>query len=310
MKINYTIAALIFIAISNQVAAQAVTLNANGPGNTYELINSILAPGYDAVEAPDAAHGVFGRHITEVFDAGLNKNVFEFFMHLSPDDDPSTGSPDRQRVEIKTYNQSPANLKTVAGETVTYKWRFKVPVGFQPSTTFTHLHQVKPVDGDDGDPLFTLTARKGTPNKMELIYVETTGGATVKPAVVDLALFEGNWVEVTEKIEAGSNGKYSIVIKNVNTGAIILSYYNSNIATIRATNSFIRPKWGIYRSIVNPSDLRDEAVRFSDFFIEEGAASFAQIYYWTGNTPITSFSSTTNWNTQLDGSGDSRSINC
>ncbi len=30
-----------------------IILNADGPGNTYELINSVLAPGYNAVEDPE-----------------------------------------------------------------------------------------------------------------------------------------------------------------------------------------------------------------------------------------------------------------
>jgi hypothetical protein len=304
-KINIFLACLFFYAAGK---AQ-VTLNADGPGNTYELINSILAPGYNAVEAPDAAHSVFGRHIAEVFDATLNKNVFEFYSHVTPDNEPNNPAlTDRQRVEIKTYDQSPANLIGTVGETVTYKWRFKIPVGYQPSATFSHLHQIKPVDGDDGDPLFTLTARKGTPNKLELIYVANGSSGTVKPAIVDLSLFEGNWVEATEKVEIGAAGKYSIVIKKVSDGAVLLSYSNINIATIRPDNSFIRPKWGIYRSIATPGDLRDEAVRFSDFSIAEGAVAFSNTYYWVGNVAQTSFSSTTNWNTQLDGSGDSRSV--
>jgi hypothetical protein len=40
--------------------------------------------------------------------------------------------------------------------------------------------------------------------------------------------------------------------------------------TIRADNDFIRPKWGIYRSLLNAQDLRDEAIRFNGFSIEEG----------------------------------------
>ena len=39
--------------------------------------------------------------------------------------------------------------------------------------------------------------------------------------------------------------------------------------TIRPNNSFIRPKWGIYRSLLSSSDLRDEAVRFAGFYISE-----------------------------------------
>ncbi len=307
-KIYLPLALIVCISLCAKKINAQTTLSANGPGNTYELINSVLAPGYDAVEAPDAAHSGFGRHIAEVFDAGINKNVFEFYSHLSPDNDPSTTATDRQRVEIKTYNQSPASLIGTTGETITYKWLFKIPAGFQPSTTFTHLHQIKPVDGDDTDPLFTLTARKGTPNKLELTYTAASSGSTIKPAQADLSLFEGNWVEVTEKILVSGSGKYSISVKRVSDGAILLSYYNSNILTIRPDNSFIRPKWGIYRSIANPGDLRDEAVRFADFSITEGLTAFSQTYYFTGNIAQTSMSSTTNWNTQLDGSGDSRSL--
>jgi hypothetical protein len=44
-----------------------VVLKADGPGNTYELISSVLAPGNSAVEAADhntlGNHTSFGRHI-------------------------------------------------------------------------------------------------------------------------------------------------------------------------------------------------------------------------------------------------------
>lgn len=244
-------------------------LNADGPGNTYELINSVLAPGYNAVEVPDIIHSDFGRHITEVFDYELNKYVFEFFVHVTPDNDISTTKTDRQRIEIKTYGSSPSHLKGTLGEIVQYKWRFKIPVGFKPSSTFTHIHQVKAVDGDDSDPIFTLTPRKGTPNKLELIYVKDVDSGTDKKAIVNLSLFEGNWVEATETLTIGPNGTYSISIKKISDNSDILSYSNNNIATIRSDNSFIRPKWGIYRSIATPADLRDESILFSDFSIEE-----------------------------------------
>ena len=50
----------------------------------------------------------------------------------------------------------------------------------------------------------------------------------------------------------------------------MLSYANNNILTMRADNDFVRPKWGIYRSLKKAADLRDEAVRFNDFSIQEG----------------------------------------
>lgn len=268
----------IIIILGSSNTYSQVTLNANGPGNTYELITGVFAPGNGTgcVEAPDDApdgsHQAFGRHIAEVMDADLNKYVFEFYSHYALDNDVATLSTDRQRVEIKTYAASPANLIGTTGENIIYKWMFKIPVGFQPSTNFTHLHQIKAVNGDDSSPLFTLTPRKGNPNKLELVYVANATTSSVKLNIVDLSLFEGNWVEAEEKINVGSTGIYSITLKKHNDGTVLMAYSNTNIATIRPDNTFIRPKWGIYRSIVDIADLRDEEVRFSDFSIQEVAS--------------------------------------
>ena len=258
---------LIFV-LSPLVSHSQVLLEANGPGNTYELINSVLAPGATAEETPDTFDPAFGRHIAEVWDAELGKYVFEFYVHVSnPNElqDISTGDTDRQRCEIKSYASSPDNLKGVSGETIVYKWRFRLPVGFQPSSSFTHIHQIKAVGGDDSMPLITITVRKASPNRIELIHNNIT-----KLTSADLSLFTGNWVEATERIKIDSiHGTYSMTIKNVSTGATILSCSNNDLMTIRATNDFIRPKWGVYRSILNIQDLRDEAVRFNSFSIFE-----------------------------------------
>ncbi|MDD3078023.1 MAG: heparin lyase I family protein [Paludibacter sp.] len=259
---------LCLITLSLLVKSQTV-LEADGPGNTYELINSVLAPGYTAVENPECVHPEFGRHIAEIWDNDLQKYVFVFYIHVTPDNDRCINF-DRQRVEIKTYEPSPENLKGKLGETVVYKWQFKLPDGFQPSASFTHIHQVKAVNGDDDDPVFVLTARKGNPDKLELNYYESSDQAQVKLTSADLSLFKGKWVEATERIKIDStDGSYSINIQDSQTGNIIMSYSNSKLRTIRPDNDFIRPKWGIYRSLLNSSDLRDEAVRFSYFSIAE-----------------------------------------
>lgn len=263
------IALTCIICTAGSLSAQAL-LNANGPGNTFEEITDALAPGVDtsAVEDPQCVHPAFGRHIAEVWDADLTKYVFEFYMHVAIDNDRCINF-DRQRVEIKTYDASPAALKGVSGETILYKWRFKVPVGFKPSSSFTHIHQIKAVGGNDADPLITLTVRKGSPNKMELIHNNTT-----KVAIANLSLFEGNWVECTQSIFVDSlHGSYAMTIKKVSDGTTILSYSSNDLMTIRSDNTFIRPKWGIYRSLNSPSDLRDDTLRFSDFYIGESATT-------------------------------------
>lgn len=244
-----------------------VVLNADGPGNTYELITSVLAPGFDPVEDPDCSHSSFGRHIDEVFDNELNTNVFQFYSHKTPDNDRCINF-DRQRTEIKTYNQSPDNLLGVDGETVVYKWKFKLDSDFQPSQSFTHIHQLKAVGGLEASiPLFTLTLRKGSPDKMELRYAESTNQTTLNE--VNLSLFKGIWVEAIETITYGESGAYTISISRIDNGTELFTFQNNTIRTWRTNANFIRPKWGIYRSLNDADNLRDEIVLFASFSIEE-----------------------------------------
>ena len=244
-----------------------VLLDADGPGNTYELITSVLAPGYDPVEEPDCSHTAFGRHIDEIFDNDLGINVFRFFMHATPDNDRCINF-DRQRNEIKSYDQSPDNLLGIVGETVQYKWKFKIDADFQVSPNFTHLHQLKSVGGSlESMPMYTITARKSTPDRLELRYAETDTQITLQQT--DLAPFKGTWLEVTETIKYATSGTYAIEIKKVEDGTILFNYSNDDIINWRADAEFVRPKWGIYRSLINVADLRDEELLFANFSIEE-----------------------------------------
>ncbi len=246
---------------------QSVELNADGPGGTYDLITSVLAPGHNPIEVPDCNHTEFGDHIDEIFDNELNSNVFQFYIHVSPDNDRCINF-DRQRNEIKTYNQSPDNLLGVENETVVYRWKFKLKSGFQSSPNFTHIHQLKSVGGSlESMPMYTLTTRKGSPDKLQLRYAETDDQDTISET--ELGPFIDNWVEVTETIKYGTSGTYEIEIKKVSDGAILFEYSNPSIINWRPGATFVRPKWGIYRSLINEQDLRDEEVLFADFSITE-----------------------------------------
>ena len=244
-----------------------VILDADGPGNTYSLITSVLAPGYNPIEVPDCGHTSFGDHIDEIFDNDLNTNVFRFYIHVTPDDDRCINF-DRQRNEIKTYDQSPDNVLGIVGEKVIYKWKFKLASGFLTSPNFTHLHQLKSVGGPLASmPMYTLTARKGSPDRLELRYAETNSQVTL--AQTDLLPLIDTWLEVTEIIEYGTSGTYNIEIKQVSDNVVLFTYSNNNIINWRQDAEFVRPKWGIYRSLNNAQDLRDENVLFANFSIEE-----------------------------------------
>jgi len=250
------------------VLGVAVRLRNDGVTSPYTQFNRAF--GGTAYEVPDCGHTSFGLHITHHTDVTLNRPVFNFNIHKTPDDDRCTNF-DRQRNEVKTYEPSPTYLKGYSGATVTFSWNFRLDANFQPSTSFTHVHQIKFVGGDDSLPAITITPRKQSPeDSMQLIYINSAGVTTVI-SNLPLAPYKGVWVHVWEKITYGSNGKYEIAITRTSNGTPLMSYRNDNIDMWRKDTSFGRPKWGIYRSLANPGDLRDEQVRFDDFCLAKGS---------------------------------------
>jgi hypothetical protein len=255
---------------TNNAVKKGSTLTANQNLNTYSLINSFFGGTGDVLETPDCAHSSFGPHITQVYDQDLKKTVFAFHIHVTPDNDRCLAATDRQRNEIKTYSQSPDSLLAKVNQTMTFSWKFKLDAGFKPSPNFTHLHQLKAVDGDDNMPLITLSARfKSNGNTMELIHTAGTGKTTSLNTIVSIPLsdFLGNWVEVTEKATFSFNGKYEITIKRLSDHKELLKIATNNIDLWREGTTICRPKWGIYRSLLSSSYLRDETVYFNDFNI-------------------------------------------
>lgn len=73
-------------------------LKADGnAGSTYDLINRVLGGGRDAVEPPDCAHPSFPKHISQIHDKALNRPVFSFYLHVTPDNDGCNGKTDRSQ---------------------------------------------------------------------------------------------------------------------------------------------------------------------------------------------------------------------
>ena len=115
--------------------------------------------------------------------------------------------------------------------------------------------------------MYTFTTRKGTPDTFELRYAETDNQVTL--AQTEIAPLLDTWLDVTETITYGTSGTYELVIKKVSDGTVLFSYSNSSIVNWRPGAAFVRPKWGIYRSLKNAQDLRDETLLFADFSIAE-----------------------------------------
>jgi hypothetical protein len=246
------------------VAPAQVYLSA-APGDPYAHIES---KGY-GIESPECKHAV--KHITVVNDAELGKDVFVFTLHRDLDDD-RCESFDRQRLEIKTWDKSPDNMSGSIGETHTYRWKFKLDAGFKPSNSFTHIHQIKAQGGSEaGSPLWTLTPRLDSPEKLELIRIGSDE-VTHVVAEANLSLFKGQWVEAEEKVTYGEKGSLSLTLRRAKDQTTLLYWSGKDLDLWRDGAGLMRPKYGLYRSLNNKSQLRDESVRFADFCLAEGNA--------------------------------------
>lgn len=242
-----------------------IKLNANGKGKTYELISSVfMKDNRNAVEVPDCNHKEFGRHISEKFDSILNKYVFELVLHIKNDKDRCKRF-DRQRNEIKTNKGSSDLILATEGEKLNYKWKFKIEKGFQVSKRFTDLHQITYNKTNGNEPLFAFIARdrKGKKN-FEIVYINEDEKEVLQH--IKLSKITDKWLVADETISFAKNGTYSLTLKTLK-GKTILEVHKTNIQTWYKNMVYARPKWGIYRSLKNAENLRDEKIYFADFEI-------------------------------------------
>ncbi|RPD42222.1 discoidin domain-containing protein [Chitinophaga barathri] len=254
-----------------------VTAIADGPGNTYELLDD---RGYN-VESPDCGHAV--KHINEVFDNTLNKYVFAFTLHRDLDDD-RCGATDRQRIELRGKG---GEQQGTQGSTSYYRWKFKLDANFQESPNFTHIMQLKAYGNGHGSgaPILHLTPR--TTNKMEIGHP----GAGGVMASASLSLFKGVWVEATVKIKHDNNGTLDFVIKRLSDGVTLLSYTNNNIDMWEDGAGYGAPKFGFYRSLTSPSYLRDETIYLADICVTKGTTNLCPSGVGSNTPPTVSITS-------------------
>lgn len=249
------------------ILTAAMDADASMAGKKYNEINTYMKQfGFDYSEHPNCTGGygghIDGTHCDITQDVTLDKPVFQFDIHIDPvidGDRCSSGTVDRQRNEMKsiTNNTTWAKVQGNYDEWQILEWRFKLPAGFQPTTSFCHIHQLKAQDGpNNGAPIITLTPRSnsdGSNRRLQIIH--TIDGATTDKGTmvnnVPLTDFENEWVQVREVMHYTHTGHYSCKITRVSDGKVLLDFEDPNIDMWPGGTSFVRHKYGIYRSLGN-----------------------------------------------------------
>jgi len=266
-------------------------LSADGKNNgksSYDLIRAAYSK--KAIESPDLypSNHTQIQHIIEDSDDIVGPH-FVFLSHLKHDNDRGKGQTDRQRNEIKVYHHSNPELMGFEKETLQYRWKFKIDEGFKFSKSFTHFFQLKAKNiskkrdknGGDSFPLLTLTAVEKSNGRNEFQLRHNSGydknknnSKTNKLIRGDLSQISGKWIEIFTQVTYKEKGNLHFQIKDIESGALIVDYQKEGLDMWRGEGKqdFMRPKWGIYRSLKNKESLRndEEIARFADFIINKG----------------------------------------
>jgi len=87
----------------------------------------------------------------------------------------------------------------------------------------------------------------------------------------DLATFVGQWIHIVVEYTCENNGIFHMRIKTKDNGQQLMTYTNNNLEMWRTGNEFMRPKWGVYRSLNDRDNLKDEFVLFNNFCLAKGS---------------------------------------
>ncbi|HEY7184163.1 MAG TPA: hypothetical protein VIC84_22200 [Blastocatellia bacterium] len=121
----------------------------------------------------------------------------------------------------------------------------------------------------------------GSNKRIQIIH-SVDGANTGKGTIVDnipLSDFEGEWVQVREEVHYTHDGFYSAKITRISDGKVLIAFKDEHIDMWRIGSSYIRSKFGIYRSLAggrlnqNPVGqsplLKNESLWITDFRVYE-----------------------------------------
>ncbi len=251
------------------------TLDADGPQSgmeAYDLIRALGGP--NPIETPDLYPenhpGV--KHIYEDVDATVGDH-FVFIIHRDIDiDRDRLENDDRQRNEIKTYSSSEDAVKGFENETFIYRWKFRINPDMEVSTRFSHFFQLKAVGGDDSQPILTISgAERSGEDGIEVRHSPLRETDILQRQNWNIAT--GEWIEVYCRATFSDSADLRLIATRVSDGEVVFDIDESGLDLWRGESAdhFVRPKWGIYRSILDLDNLRpeEEQVQFANFSISK-----------------------------------------
>jgi hypothetical protein len=186
-------------------------------------------------------------------------------FNIWADDRDTTGGGDRQRTESKGMVQNGTALKMKNGETWTISYDMHMPSSLHGTSKFTHIFQTK-TPSTNGGPWVTIDlSRSGSTEIIQARAYANSGSPAIAKA--DLAPLRDKWITISLTLTPGPKGVASAIIRSAaGADAPIAAQGRLTNVTIPDQGDYVRPKWGIYRSVQSASsDILDTYLLFKNY---------------------------------------------
>ena len=258
------------------VLQREVLLNASSTSgeSAYNQIQKAFGDG--SVESPDLFKGSHAEieHIRIRDDPDVGA-CFDFYLYRDEDGDRDVVWPKgqrRQRNEIKGYKGSDEGLKAKRGQVVRYHWLFRINGEMSVTKQFCHLFQLKAVGGENTEsPIFTISGSiTDGRSQLELRTKSAQDGPRDDKRIFDWDSSRNKWMECVCVACFDEEGYFRISLQSLD-GTLSFGHEVSKMNTWRKGSKFVRPKWGIYRSLEDKARIvnKEDIVSFARFRIQE-----------------------------------------
>jgi hypothetical protein len=193
-----------------------------------------------------------GRHSDYIIVEGGDHYRFNIWKN----DLDTTGGGDRQRTEAKGMVQNGTALKMLNGQTWNLSYQMYLPSTLHGTSRFTHIFQTKIPSSEDAGPFVTLdlTRESSTSETLRARAYANSGSPTI--ASTPLGPLRNSWITIQWTLTIGQSGSARFVC--VNSAGTTVADGTKHGVVIPDHGVYIRPKWGIYRSIKSASsDILD-----------------------------------------------------
>ena len=228
------------------------------------------APLWHPVPSTDGLHAFEGlefdranlfpsRHSDYIFVEGGDHYRFNIWKA----DRDTTGGGDRQRTEAKGMVQNSKALKMTNGQTWNISYEMYMPATLHGTSKFTHIFQTK-IPATDAGPFVTLdlTRESATSESLRARAYANSGSPTI--ASTPLGPLRASWITIRWTLTIGQSGAARFVC--VDSAGKTVADSTMHGVIIPDKGDYVRPKWGIYRSVRSASsDIIDTYILLRNY---------------------------------------------